>query len=151
MARKKKVDNDIEEFVAEITELGQKFDSGKPTFDLLPDDALAGIQKVLEFGAHKYAERNWEYGFNWRRAWNACLRHLWAWMRREDVDPESGLPTLWHAGCEILFLIAFQIRCRGCDDRPPAPPEALCGPDEDMEVEEPKRKPRKKCAKSRRK
>jgi len=103
---------------------GQKFDQGKPTFDLLPDDALAAINKVLEFGANKYAERNWEQGFEWRRAWNATFRHLWDWIRRKDIDDESGMPVLWHAGCEILFLIAFTLRDVGDDDRPPAPPEA---------------------------
>jgi hypothetical protein len=99
---------------------GQKFDGGKPAFDLLPDDALAEIQKVLEFGAKKYAMRNWEKGIAWRRVWNACCRHLWAWIRREPCDPETGLSHLAHAGCCILFLIAYELRAVGEDDRPPA-------------------------------
>lgn len=99
---------------------GTKFDSGKPGFELLPDDALGAIQKVLEFGAQKYAERNWELGMEWRRPWNACLRHLWAWMRREEADPETGMSHLWHAGCCILFLIAYEMRGVGTDNRPVA-------------------------------
>lgn len=99
---------------------GVKFDTSKPTFELLPDDALAAIQKVLDFGAHKYAARNWEKGMGWGRVWNACLRHLWAWMRRDHADPESGMSHLWHAGCCILFLIAYEIRRVGQDDRPPS-------------------------------
>lgn len=98
---------------------GVKFDTGKPTFELLPDDALAGIQKVLDFGAQKYSARNWEKGMNWTRPWNATMRHLWAWMRGERVDPETGLSPLLHAGCEILFLIAYEMRNVGVDDRPP--------------------------------
>lgn len=101
---------------------GLKFDQGKPGFDLLPDDALAEIQRVLEFGAKKYAMRNWEKGMAWRRLWNASLRHLWAWIRREPADPETGLSHLAHAGCCILFLLSYELRAAGEDDRPPAPP-----------------------------
>lgn len=50
---------------------GVKFDQGKPGYELLPDDALAAIQKVLDFGAKKYAARNWELGMDWTRPWNA--------------------------------------------------------------------------------
>jgi Domain of unknown function (DUF5664) len=98
---------------------GRKDDTGKITFDLLPDDALAAIQKILDFGAKKYAPRNWEKGMNWLRVWNACMRHLWAWVRCEKEDPESKLSHLWHAGCCILFLISFEIRKIGTDDRNP--------------------------------
>ena len=98
---------------------GVKFDGNKPTYELLPDDALAAIQKILDFGAVKYAARNWELGMEWRRPWNACLRHLWAWMRREPCDQESGMSHLWHAGCCILFLIAYELRGVGTDNRPP--------------------------------
>ena len=96
---------------------GKKFDDGKPTFDLLPYDALAAIQKVLDFGAAKYEPRNWEKGMAWLRPWNACMRHLWAWARGEKSDPESGYSHLWHAGCCILFLIAYELRNVGTDDR----------------------------------
>lgn len=101
---------------------GVKFDQGKPEFDYLPDDALAAINQVLVFGANKYAARNWENGMKWRRPFNACLRHLWAWARREPCDPETGLSHLAHAGCCILFLIAYEIRGVGEDNRHVAPP-----------------------------
>jgi hypothetical protein len=100
-------------------EEGRKDDTGKVTFDLLPDDALAAIQKILDFGAVKYAPRNWEKGMNWLRVWNACMRHLWAWARCEKEDPESKMSHLWHAGCCILFLISFELRKIGTDDRNP--------------------------------
>jgi hypothetical protein len=98
---------------------GVKFDDSKPRFHLLPDDALSAIQLVLDYGEQKYAARNWELGMEWLRPWNACLRHLWAWLRREPCDPESGMSHLWHAGCCILFLIAFEMRNAGEDNRPP--------------------------------
>lgn len=101
---------------------GRKDDQGKASFFLLPFDALAAIHKVLIFGAIKYAARNWEHGMDWSRPWEACIRHLEAWMRREKGDPESGMSHLWHAGCCILFLIAFELRRVGNDNRPEAPP-----------------------------
>jgi hypothetical protein len=99
---------------------GYKADEGKPSFTLLPFDALGCIMKVLTFGAIKYAPRNWEKGMNWTRPWDACIRHLEAWMRREDGDPETGMSHLWHAGCMILFLIAYELRGVGTDNRPEA-------------------------------
>jgi hypothetical protein len=106
---------------------GFKVDAGKATFTYLPFDALGAINRVLVFGAKKYADRNWEKGMNWTRPWDACVRHLDAWMRREEADEESGMSHLWHAGCCILFLIAFELRGIGTDNRPAAlfaPPPA---------------------------
>lgn len=95
-----------------------KSDNGKPTFQLLPYDAIAEINKVLEFGADKYSPGNWEKGASWCRYWNAYMRHLWAWMRGEKSDSETGRSHLVHAGCCILFLIAYELRGIGKDDRP---------------------------------
>jgi hypothetical protein len=69
--------------------------------------------RVLEFGAKKYNEQ----GGHSRNTWNwakgrglgiprvlaACLRHIFARMRGEINDPESGLPHLGHALCCLLF------------------------------------------------
>lgn len=95
-----------------------KFDAGKAGVHLLPVDALLGITSVLDFGAKKYAARNWEKGMEWDRVYGALLRHLFSWWSREDKDPETGKSHLWHAGCCILFLIAFEIRGIGKDNRP---------------------------------
>lgn len=97
---------------------GRKDDTGKDPWDLVPFDALRGIVKVLRFGAGKYAPRNWEQGMDWSRPFSACLRHLTAWWGGERKDPETGFSHLWHAGCCILFLIAYEIRGVGKDDRP---------------------------------
>jgi hypothetical protein len=101
---------------------GRKDDGGKPTFDLLPYAALAEVQRVLEYGAKKYEAWNWARGMRWLRLWNAVMRHLWAWVRGEDDDPESGLPHLACAVCSLLFLLEYRISGLGTDDRRlPAP------------------------------
>src|SRR5690348_15045125 len=71
---------------------GQKFDQEKPRTDLLDPVALEGLAKILTFGAKKYAAHNWRGGISYSRLIAAALRHTFAILRGEDVDPESGLP-----------------------------------------------------------
>lgn len=97
---------------------GKKFDEDKLPWHLLPPDAVEEIVKVLHFGAGKYGDRNWEKGMAWHRPFAALMRHMWAWWRREEADPETGLSHLAHAGCCLLFLLAYEKRVIGSDDRP---------------------------------
>jgi hypothetical protein len=97
---------------------GVKNDSEKAARpELLPVEALEEISKVLAFGAKKYADNNWRGGFKWTRVLGALFRHLYAWGRGEDKDPETGLSHLAHAGCNILFLLTFELTKTGQDDR----------------------------------
>lgn len=100
---------------------GRKDDDGKDPWHLAPWDAFRAIVKVLYFGANKYAPRNWENGMAWSRCYSATIRHLTAWWTGEGPDAETGFSHLWHAGCCICFLIAFEIRGTGTDDRPNHP------------------------------
>lgn len=86
-----------------------KFDQGKLDWSLIPIDSVEEILKVLEFGKVKYDSWNWAKGegFKYSRVFNSTIRHLFAWFRGEDKDPESGLSHLAHAGCNILFLLYF--------------------------------------------
>ena len=72
--------------------------------DLLDPVALEGLAEVLTFGAQKYAAHNWRKGIVNSRLIAAMLRHLFAIMRGEDIDPESGLPHIDHLGCCWMFL-----------------------------------------------
>lgn len=97
---------------------GLRYDEGKHQWGLLPFDAVRCIVKVLDYGSKKYAPRNWEAGMDWSRCFNSLLRHLTAWWEGESKDPETGFSHLWLAGCNILFLIAYELRGVGKDDRP---------------------------------
>jgi hypothetical protein len=103
--------------VEPVEDVGVKFDGDKPRHDLIAPEMLEGVAAVLAHGAGKYGERNWEKGLGWSRPFAACMRHLWAWWRGEDLDQESGLPHLDHAACNIMFLCAFAKRGTGTDDR----------------------------------
>lgn len=85
---------------------------------LLPFDALEEVTKVLDFGQKKYSARNWEKGMHWSRLLRALLGHTFKWAQREKADPETGLSHLAHAACCALFLLAYEKRQAGTDDRP---------------------------------
>lgn len=94
-----------------------KQDGGKPRLDLIAPEFLFGTAEVLRFGADKYAQRNWEKGMSWGRCFGAMMRHMWAWWGGEATDKETGLSHLWHAACCLMFLIAYEQRKIGTDDR----------------------------------
>ena len=96
-----------------------KLDQGKPRYDLIPPELLEGVAAVLTEGAReKYPARNWEGGMRWGKYFAALMRHMWAWWRGENLDPETGMSHLHHAACCLAFLIAYESRKIGEDDRP---------------------------------
>lgn len=97
---------------------GKKFDENKNRYDLLPFEGINEIAKIFTFGAAKYGDRNWEQGIQWSRIFGAIQRHLWAFWNDEGIDPESGLPHLAHAGCNIMMLLHYSKFNLDCDDRP---------------------------------
>ena len=113
-----------EEVSGSLTE-GQKFDSNKPRYDLIPPEVEEAIAQVLTFGAAKYSARNWELGMDWGRPYAALRRHMAAWWSGQDNDEETGMSHLWHAACCIAFLVAFEQRGSGNDDRPSTKASAL--------------------------
>lgn len=100
-----------------MSQEGTKHDTGKPPCELLSPEALLGTSAVLAFGAKKYAEHNWRKGLAWMRISAAILRHLFAFMKGEDLDPETGLPHVDHIGCEAMFLQELYRTRKDLDDR----------------------------------
>lgn len=93
----------------------------KTRFDLVPFGAIAEIADVLAYGAAKYEANNWARGTEWGRYFAALCRHIFAWWRGEDRDPETGYSHLAHAGCCLVFLMEYQRNAWGVDDRFLAP------------------------------
>lgn len=99
---------------------GAKFDTGKPMMDLLSSTAMTQVAEVLTFGAKKYAAHNWRKGIAYSRVYAALQRHLTAWNEGQELDPESGLSHLAHAGCCLMFLLEYsskQEKYQKFDDR----------------------------------
>lgn len=86
-----------------------RYNKDKTPLSFLLDfpNATAGVARVLEFGAKKYARNNWRQGLPFTEVTDSLLRHLQAFHSGEDVDPESGLPHIDHALCNMLFLAEF--------------------------------------------
>ena len=57
-------------------------------------------------------------GMDWSVPYGCLLRHLDAWYRGEDNDPESGLPHLGHAMCNLVMLAHYAEHYAEGDDRP---------------------------------
>lgn len=97
---------------------GIKFDTEKPRPDLISPELIESLAVVLQYGANKYAPRNWEKGMSWSRPFGALMRHMWAWWKGENKDGETGFSHLAHAACCIMFLLTYEARNVGVDDRP---------------------------------
>jgi len=87
---------------------GLKYDGDKPIMYLVRPEFTEGVGKVLTFGAKKYAPWNWAEGINYSRLLSALDRHMNAFKKGEDLDPETGLSHLYHAGCCLMFLSCFE-------------------------------------------
>lgn len=96
---------------------GSKLDHGKPPMELLGAYALEEVAKVLDFGRKKYAQHNWRKGISIGRLLGAALRHIFAYMRGEDVDAETGLSHMAHAMCCCMFIIWTARERPDLDDR----------------------------------
>jgi hypothetical protein len=106
---------------------GHKDDSGKSRLDLIAPEMMFALGSVLGFGAIKYAPHNWAKGMAWSRPFGAMMRHMWAWWGGKqktnfnfllgNLDTETTFSHLWHAACCLMFLIAYEARGSGTDDR----------------------------------
>lgn len=106
---------------------GVKHDDAKARLDLIPPEALFALGEILTYGARKYTDRNWEKGMRWGRVFAAATRHLWAWWGGRgpttqsflfgSLDDETKRSHLWHALCCVVFLVVYEERRIGSDDR----------------------------------
>lgn len=94
-----------------------KYDDGKNRLELIPISGIEGIGRAMTFGSKKYADHNWANGFDYSRLVGSAMRHLFAWTRGQDKDPESGLSHLDHLGACVVMLIAHETERLGKDDR----------------------------------
>ena len=97
-------------------------DSGKSRVDLIPVLATEELGRVMAYGAEKYSIHNWAKHagrWSWSQLIASALRHIYAWMRGEDDDKESGLNHLAHAMANLAMLIDLQVLGKGEDDRNP--------------------------------
>lgn len=102
----------------ECGETAKTDDSNKPPLAHLPWGALDEVAMVQAYGHKKYGDfYNYKKGMEVSRNISCAIRHLRAYMGREDLDAESGLPHLAHAACRILFALQNIKDGKAIDDR----------------------------------
>jgi hypothetical protein len=98
-------------YYAPQTGTGEKFDTGKLRYDLVPMDALDEIVRRFTHGAEKYAPGNWQTVDGAVERYSAALmRHYSAYRQGERIDPEA--PGLSHIGAvawNALALVWFDL------------------------------------------
>ena len=97
--------------------IAQRNNAGKTEWCLMPFEAVEQITRILSFGARKYAPDNWKLGNPWTDTYNSLCRHLFKWREGEDRDPETGELHMAHIGCNVVFLLMYQLKGWGSDDR----------------------------------
>lgn len=97
---------------------GIKYDEEKPQMHLLPPKAIIEVCKVLTFGARKYDADNWKKIDDLQNRYtSASLRHIFAEMDGEDIDPESDFYHEAHAICCLLFKLEDKLEKRRKKER----------------------------------
>jgi len=120
-------------------------------FDLIPAEAVWWLAILYGRGAKKYTQygdcdcnalaenssehapecsalivvsrgdHNWRKGYDWSLSFAAAMRHLWAFWRGEDMDPETGVPHPICAAFHMFGLTTFMEIHPEFDDRPGKP------------------------------
>ena len=91
-----------------------------PYFRQAPLEAIAAGCASLEYGAQKYADRNWEKGLPWQQMIDSLRRHLDDFERRHELDDGpngSNLPHICAIMANAMMLSASVIRGIGEDNR----------------------------------
>jgi hypothetical protein len=95
-----------------------KLGAAKPQMHLIPVGAMAAVARVMELGAKKYGPYNWRSKKVRKLVYAAAaLRHLFAWIGGETLDPESGQSHLAHVAACMLIVLDAEQHGMAADDR----------------------------------
>ncbi len=84
-------------------EKADRFNEGKPKWSLVHFASLIPMIRVLEFGAKKYAPKNWMKPMDTTEILESMQRHLAALLDGEIYDAESGISHMGHIQCNAMF------------------------------------------------
>lgn len=86
-----------------------KADAGKYRPTLCHQSMIEAVATVREHGAKKYGDSECWKRVEEQRYKDALYRHWLAYLENPDgIDEDSGLPILWHAACNMDFLVEMQ-------------------------------------------
>lgn len=93
-------------------------------FRQVPLEAVSAGAAAFEYGAEKYANRNWEKGLPWQQMIDSLRRHLDDFERQKEFDNEEGgsnLPQVCMIMASAMMLTTSVLRNIGTDNRLPPP------------------------------
>lgn len=96
---------------------GKKFDQGKAPLHMIPEEAIEGMALAFAYGAKKYGEYNYRNGIDVTRLTDSLGRHVLAYLKGEDNDPESGLPHTYHILANAAMLEYMRVHKPEFDNR----------------------------------
>jgi hypothetical protein len=106
-----------------------RFNAKKLPLSWVPGSLVKAVAAVLKVAntrpVNPYPAHNWRKGLNWAEVSESLERHILAWRDGEDIDPETNLRHTWHMACNVAFLIEFEERGLGTDDRFVYPKETM--------------------------
>jgi hypothetical protein len=107
---------------ADVRGAGMRYNAGKNPLQTIPLHLLEAGARVFDHVTTRpvkpYPRWNWAKGMEWSVPYACILRHLAAWYRGEDNDPETGISHLGHVMCNLLMLTHYQDAFPEGDDRP---------------------------------
>lgn len=105
--------------MSEVRKIGEglRYNDGKVRHDLLEPYAIHELAKVFTLGAQKYAPNNWLKGMEWSKITASLKRHLNAYEKGEDYDPETGLLHAAHIAWNAMALVSYYKHFPQGDDR----------------------------------
>lgn len=83
--------------------MAMRFNEGKLQWSLVHYKSLEPMIRVLEFGAKKYAPKNWQKPMDTMKILESMQRHLASLMDGEEIDSESGISHMGHIMCNAMF------------------------------------------------
>ena len=86
---------------------GLRYNEGKRKWSLVHFRSLEPMIEVLEYGANKYAPKNWQKGLDKSEILESLQRHVAKLFDGEDIDQESGLHHIGHIMCNAMFYSYF--------------------------------------------
>lgn len=98
-------------------EMADRFNNGKPQWSMVDFKSLEDMVRVLEFGEKKYSRDNWKKGLKTTEVVDSLLRHIYAYLNGEDIDPESGINHTGHIMCNAMFLSHMHLFRKDMDTR----------------------------------
>lgn len=101
----------------EEQKFADRFNAGKLQWSMVDFKSLEDMVRVLEFGAKKYSRNNWKKGLKTTEIVDSMLRHIYAYLDGEDVDPESGINHTGHIMCNAMFLSHMHLFRKDMDTR----------------------------------